>query len=741
MVPSFYVKAGAILLTGGILVLFSITVIPLLSLSFTDTSLLGLGIGWGSQTILQTSDFILAVPKQFHGPALVLTICSVALLPLLIRRVNISGWRFVPYVAAAIIGLTVFTYWWANALSLDSGSQLLAVVKSAQAASPETTSFALTLAKEQGLLVILILACILIISFAVGTLVLAAPSKGPEQEARVSLCAGVISSLYGILVGAHIGPPFLTSNSVAGTWAIAIAFASLGIAASPPQRRANTRFVFVDARVRKQTKRVGWLVGSGVAALAIVFGIILYQHALSKVIQPFVGTSPPPGYKNYVPLSSISREMQDATIAFEDTDFYDHHGLDWRSIHYSLRVNLQSGQVVSGGSTITQQLAKNLFLTKDRTLWRKIKEAALALEMEQLLPKQRLLELYLNTIDYGMGQHGVDAAAQYYFQKNPSQLTLAESAVLVGLIPHPPDQRLSRYQLLTGQRTALQRIRNRWPDRYSEADIASAAQIPLAYLIHLGENIEDHETTEPLPIKEQNSARRYWRRIGICIGLVVFLGFVITSALAWRVLRPPSGELFIQEPRLSRKIIFLFCVAFFSALSIAAMHWHKVNSERAEYTIIYPYTASPNRDDRPYGVGINCVVLHATAETMEGSRRWFLDPTSKVSAHFIVSKEGEIFQSVPIEQRAWHAGVSEFDSVPDVNNYSVGIEIVNRDDGTDPYTDVQYAAVARIVRQLRSRYTIPDERIVSHAQIAPGRKFDPVGFDFDKFRIMLGQLR
>jgi hypothetical protein len=637
--------------------------------------------------------------------------------------------------------LIAFTYS-ASALSVGSGSQLLAGVKSAHVASPETTWFALTLAKEQGLLVIFILACILIISLAIGALVLASQSKGPEQEARIALCAGVISSLYGISLGAHIGPPFLTANSVAGTWAIAIAFASLAIGSSRPQRRANKGPVFVEATAKKQTKRVRWLVGSGVAALAIVSGVVLYQHALSKVIQPFVGTSPPPGYSNYVPLSSISREMQEATIAFEDPDFFDHHGLDWRSIHYSLRVDLDSGQPVSGGSTITQQLVKNLFLTKERTLWRKLKEAALALEMERLLPKQRVLELYLNTIDYGMGQHGVDAAANYYFHKQPRQLTLAESAILVGLIPHPPDQRLSRYQLLTGQRTALQRIRIRFPDHYSESDIVSAAQIPLDDLIQPGERIEAHETTDPLPIKEQNGARRYWRRIGISIGLIVFLGVGITSALAWRVAKPPNGEqLFRQHRRLSRKNIFLFCVALFGALSIAAINWHKVNSERADYTIIYPYTASPNRDDRPSDLGINCVVLHATAETTEGSRHWFLDPTSKVSAHFVVSKEGEIFQSVPLEQRAWHAGVSELDGVPDVNNYSVGIEIVNRDDGTDPYTDVQYEAVARIIHQLRSRYTIPDERIVSHAQIAPGRKFDPVGFDFDRLRITLAQFR
>lgn len=397
--------------------------------------------------------------------------------------------------------------------------------------------------------------------------------------------------------------------------------------------------------------------------------------------------------------------------------------------------------MVLGGSTITQQLAKNLFLTKERTVWRKIKEAAFALEMEQLLSKQRLLEIYLNTIDYGMGQRGVDAAARYYFHKTPSQLTLADSAMLVGLVPHPPDQHLSPYQLLAGQRTALQRIRLRWPDRYSEVDITNADQIPLDHLIYLDDSSVDREGTEQLPLKEPNGARVYWRNLGILLTVIILLSWSVIFAFAWRVLRRHNPEPFGPVPHFYVNSILLILVALLSPLTVAAMHWHKVNSERAEYTIIYPYIASPHHNDRPKDVGITSVVLHATAETQWGTTRWFLDPTSSVSAHFIVSKEGTILQLVPLEKRAWHAGVSDLDGVPDVNNYSVGIEIVNRNDGTDPYPDVQYAAVAHIIRQLRSRYPIPDTRIVSHAQVAPARKFDPVGFDFLKLGTMLSQKR
>ncbi len=149
----------------------------------------------------------------------------------------------------------------------------------------------------------------------------------------------------------------------------------------------------------------------------------------------------------------------------------------------------------------------------------------------------------------------------------------------------------------------------------------------------------------------------------------------------------------------------------------------------------YPYHPSPNCDDRPPGVGVSCVVMHSTVEdTLAGTEQIFLTPAKKVSAHFVVDRDGHVVQMVPIEKRAWHAGVSVLDGVSHVNDYSVGIEMVNLNDGIDPYTDAQYEAVAGIIRFLRSRYNIPDSRIVSHAMIAlpPGRKSDPLGFDFHR---------
>ena len=158
----------------------------------------------------------------------------------------------------------------------------------------------------------------------------------------------------------------------------------------------------------------------------------------------------------------------------------------------------------------------------------------------------------------------------------------------------------------------------------------------------------------------------------------------------------------------------------------------------------YPFIASPNFNWRPYGQAITCIVLHSTAQPdLQATINWFLTPESKVSAHFVVDKDGRVVQMVPVEARAWHAGVSTLDGVAGVNDYSIGIEMVNRNDGLDPYPEAQYQAVARIILEAQALYPIPDSRVVSHASIAlpPGRKTDPAGFDWNKLHETLQQER
>jgi penicillin-binding protein 1A len=139
----------------------------------------------------------------------------------------------------------------------------------------------------------------------------------------------------------------------------------------------------------------------------------------------------------FVPLASIPKTLRDAIVATEDVRFYSHYGVDPTGIARAIYQNFRRGRIVEGGSTITQQLAKVLFLTPDKSLDRKIKEAFLALELERRYDKDRILELYLNHIYFGAGAFGVEAAARTYFGKPVAELDLAESALLAGLPKAP----------------------------------------------------------------------------------------------------------------------------------------------------------------------------------------------------------------------------------------------------------------------------------------------------------------
>lgn len=139
-----------------------------------------------------------------------------------------------------------------------------------------------------------------------------------------------------------------------------------------------------------------------------------------------------------VTINNISPYVQQAVVANEDTRFYSHMGIDPIGIIRAIWVNFRSGSLTEGGSTITQQLAKNMFLTQERTFTRKLKEVVLALIIEQKFSKQEILQAYLNQVYFGEGAYGVEAAAQVYFGKHANELTLGESALLAGL-PRGPN--------------------------------------------------------------------------------------------------------------------------------------------------------------------------------------------------------------------------------------------------------------------------------------------------------------
>jgi penicillin-binding protein 1A len=138
-----------------------------------------------------------------------------------------------------------------------------------------------------------------------------------------------------------------------------------------------------------------------------------------------------------ISLSEVPQHLIDAFIAIEDTNFYEHHGISIRGIMRAIFENIREGRIAQGGSTITQQLAVNTFLTREETISRKIKDALLALQIERTFTKDEILEMYINLIYFGHGAHGVVSAAKLYFDKPVSELTLAESALIAG-IPRRP---------------------------------------------------------------------------------------------------------------------------------------------------------------------------------------------------------------------------------------------------------------------------------------------------------------
>ncbi|QXE89813.1 transglycosylase domain-containing protein [Geomonas subterranea] len=144
-----------------------------------------------------------------------------------------------------------------------------------------------------------------------------------------------------------------------------------------------------------------------------------------------------PKNRYWAPLSQIPSEMKWAVILAEDASFYKHEGIDVKAIKEAIRYDLEKQSFARGASTITQQVAKNLFLSREKTLTRKAKELYLAKRMEQELTKGRIIELYLNVIELGPMVHGIGHGARYYFGKSPAALTPRECAFLAAMLPGP----------------------------------------------------------------------------------------------------------------------------------------------------------------------------------------------------------------------------------------------------------------------------------------------------------------
>ncbi|TAJ77326.1 MAG: monofunctional biosynthetic peptidoglycan transglycosylase [Gallionellaceae bacterium] len=139
----------------------------------------------------------------------------------------------------------------------------------------------------------------------------------------------------------------------------------------------------------------------------------------------------------WVPYRKISNNLKRALIASEDAKFVDHEGFDWEGIQKAYEKNLKKGKIVAGGSTISQQLAKNLFLSTKRTPWRKGEEVIITVMLEHMMEKERIFEIYLNVIEWGNGVFGAEAAARHYYRVSAAQLSSAQAAKLAAMVPNP----------------------------------------------------------------------------------------------------------------------------------------------------------------------------------------------------------------------------------------------------------------------------------------------------------------
>jgi len=139
----------------------------------------------------------------------------------------------------------------------------------------------------------------------------------------------------------------------------------------------------------------------------------------------------------WTPIATVSRALVVCVVRAEDAKFFQHDGFDWDQVQDSLETDFEKGTYKRGGSTITMQLARNLFLWRAKSMPRKALEVYLTWRLEHTLSKQRILELYLNTAEWGPGIYGIGEASRHYYAKPPSALTLGESAMLAAILPSP----------------------------------------------------------------------------------------------------------------------------------------------------------------------------------------------------------------------------------------------------------------------------------------------------------------
>ncbi|MDD5056720.1 MAG: monofunctional biosynthetic peptidoglycan transglycosylase [Sideroxydans sp.] len=201
----------------------------------------------------------------------------------------------------------------------------------------------------------------------------------------------------------------------------------------------------------KLPKSLFWRITLALAALLVLYQLWLFAHIcwwikfnpsssafMDDRLEVMQDKNPNAELKHqWVSYSKISNNLKRALIVSEDAKFVDHEGFDWEGIAKAYEKNKKKGKIVAGGSTISQQLAKNLFLSTKRTPWRKGEEVLITLMLEAVMDKQRIFEIYLNVIEWGNGVFGAEAAARHYFGVSAAKLSPEQAAKLAAMVPNP----------------------------------------------------------------------------------------------------------------------------------------------------------------------------------------------------------------------------------------------------------------------------------------------------------------
>jgi len=226
----------------------------------------------------------------------------------------------------------------------------------------------------------------------------------------------------------------------------------------------------------KPVKRLAWRILMALLALLVLYQLWLFAHVcwwikfnpatsafMEDRLEVMQDKDPKAGLQyKWVPYTKISDNLKRALIASEDAKFVDHEGFDWDGIAQAYLKNMKKGRIVAGGSTISQQLAKNLFLSTRRTPWRKAEEALITVMLEAVMDKQRIFEIYLNVIEWGNGVFGAEAASRHYFGVSASQLSPEQAAMLAAMVPNP--RYYDRHREARGMLAKTAIILDRMPD-------------------------------------------------------------------------------------------------------------------------------------------------------------------------------------------------------------------------------------------------------------------------------------